>query len=666
MADEPDSSDNEDMPRHRHLRPLSILLSVLLALGSFVGAARFAHAQDGDGAVHQPPATGSAISLPADAVVLKVDGSVPATRYYPHTSVWPDGSDENPYPDITWAVAGGQWLRKQGTAARIVIRPGIYRENIDIGWAGDAPAPLFIEPETPGTVTVSGADVEDRWTQVPGTPTFTAPWGNAWGLAAIPDGWAGIVVPDLVRRREAVFVDGQPLVQVNSAADLRPGTFTVNETAGQILMQPPAGVVDPADHLIEIAKREHALRIRGLARSVAVRDLVFERAAAPFERHMAYITDATDVLIEGNTFRQSSWGGLGFSSVTEVTVRDNASVDNGGNGIDTNRSRNIVIEANHISGNNLRGFVNGYLGWSSAGSKNLRLHDAVLRNNVYTGNHARGLWLDTDVSNVLIEGDRSTGNLGDGIFIEKVQGPLHIVGATFSDNARAGIQVGTSGNVTVESSTLADNAYAQLVFAGERTYSGLDFITGLLFEMKDFESWTLLDNTFQSTSGTPLIYSPVIPIAEWRAYLDAGEIVADGNVWRRPTEPFAIKIQATDYPLDEWRQATGDSAVYDDMTEPEVAPEEPTTSTTEPSTTEPGPTTTTTAPTTTGKGNGKGKDTGGNSGNSGKGGGKKATTTLSTADSPEPTDATVETTTASTTSTTGGDDIATRAGKRKR
>lgn len=623
------------MLRRHRIPPISILLSLLLALGSFFGFSSVARGDQPSPAIASS-VTGASVTLPSNAVVLRVDGSVPETAYYPHTGVWPDGSEATPYPSIAWAVSGAQWLRQRGTPAHIVIRPGVYRENIDIGWAGDAAPPLVIEPEIPGTVTVSGADVESRWTPVSGTSYFTAPWGSQWGLALLPDGWAGVIVPDLVRRREAVLFDGQPLTQVGSVAALQPGTFTVNETAGQILMQPPAGAASPDGHLVEVAKRETALRIRGLARSVLVRNLVFEGAAAPFERYMAYVTDATNILLEGNTFRHSSWGGLGLSTGTDVTIRNNVSRDNGGNGIDTNRSRNVVIEGNLITGNNTRGFNNGFVGWSTAGSKNLRLHDAIFRGNVYEANYARGLWLDTDVSNVLIDGDRSTGNVGDGIFIERVQGPVEIQGATFSGNTRAGILVGTSKNVTVQGSTLAENAYGQLVFAGERYYTGLDFLTGLLFEMKDFEAWTLRDNVFASSGSAPLIYSPVVPIAEWRAMLADGEIVASGNLWRRPTEHMAIKIQASSYSFAEWRAATGDSAVFDDMSEPEPQPEpEPTTTTTEPeptptteveqeptTTTEPQPTTSTTAP-AKGNGNGPGANSGGNGGgNNGNGGGK--------------------------------------------
>jgi parallel beta-helix repeat protein len=548
------------------------------------------------------PATGSTVSLPADAIVIHVDQSQ-AARFFPQTDTWADGSAANPFPNFVQAVWQGQQLRKGGDAVHVVVAPGIYREKVVIGGNGTAPGPLVLEASVPGTVIITGADVEPRWTVVPGTTHYSAPWTNNWGLAPVPSSWGSVTVDDLVRRREGVYVDSQPLQQVGQQSDLSPGTFLVDEEADEIVMAPPAEVTDLGGHVVEVTARDRALQIYGTARSVAVKGFTFEGAAPGFEKHMVYVSDSTDVLIEGNLFRHSTWSGLGLASAISVTVRDNQATDNGGNGIDTYKSHDVVVEGNRIEGSNRRGLVNGYIGWSTAGSKNLLLHGAVFRGNTYEGNLARGLWFDTDVKNVLVDGDRSCGNLSDGVFIEAVQGPLTIRGATFCGNNGAGIRVGTSGNVRVEGSTVADNRFG-LLFTGDRYRSWYDHVTGARVDMADFADWTLVDNVFISPGTPPLISSPVIPIADWRALLAAGEIVASGSTFTRTPLEGTIQISGTTYSLAEWAAATGDTAPGSTTT---TVVEEPTT---------------TTAPARTKPGKG-GKDTTGDTASTGGGGRRK-------------------------------------------
>jgi hypothetical protein len=142
----------------------------------------------------------------------------------------------------------------------------------------------------------------------------------------------------------------------------------------------------------------------------------------------------------------------------------------------------------------------------------------------------------------------------------------------------------------VERSILSDNRYGQLVFSGPRTRSWSDHVTQVLITMGDFADWTLLDNRLASSGSAPLIYSPVVPIADWQQLLLGGEIVAAGNEWARPAMDGAIKIQATSYSMDEWRDLTGDVS-------PDPEDEATTTSTT--TTTTPAPTTTTVMTTST-------------------------------------------------------------------
>ncbi len=549
-------------PRHRGVRAVATLLGVVLLTGLTAPRATASTASS----TFDPSTAGAdPVVAPSDALVFHVDSAAPLVEST-------DGSAEHPFPSLWWGMVFADHHRERGAAVRLVVEPGTYRETLTVGWAGDDPAPLVIEAAQPGTAVVTGADVVSSLERTGGVYTF--PWTQDWGLAPVPSSWSSISVPEGIRRREAVFVDGTPLVQVLTAAELVPGSFHVDEAADLVTVLPPAGGPSLEKRLVEVATRERVLEVKGLARNVAVEGMVFQAGAAPLTKHMAYVSDTTNVVLEGNTFRHSSWGGLGVCCTSGVTIRDNVIRDNGGNGVDTHRTSDLLVEGNEVTGNNVRGGRHGFLGWSVAGSKNLLLRDAVFRDNRFVANHTRGMWFDTDVAGVVVEGTMSCGNATDGVFIEATQGPVTVIDSTFCDNGRAGILVGTSGNVAVEGSTLSGNLYGQLVFSGQRQRSWLDHLTGLLIQVPDFENWELHGNTFES-DGAPLIYSPVIPIEDWRQMLADGDLLATSNTWVRPTMDGAIQIQATSFPIDEWVALTGDTPTVVDGTAEEPVPERP-------------------------------------------------------------------------------------------
>lgn len=565
--------------------PLAVLLAVALGATAFLGLPGAAAAEGASA----DPTTGAAITpLPSDAAVLHVDG----VNY--DKVIMPTGSTSLPFPTITWAVAQAQKLRSSGRAVRIVVAPGTYREFVSIGSSGANP-PLVLESAEPGRAIISGADTESRWTPVAGTDLLQAPWTQDWGLAPVPSTWDGVTVSDVVRRRESVIVDGTPLRQVLTQAQLIAGSFFVDEAGDRVVVRPPTGVA-LSTSVVEVAQRDRALHISGGADDVTVRGFTFEAAAAPFEKHMAYVSDATDVLLEGNTFRRSSWGGLGLCCSARITVRDNRSMDNGGNGIDSYKTSDLVLAGNTMTGNNVRGAAAGYTGWSVAGSKHLLLRNALFTGNTYDANWSRGLWLDTDVSNVVVRGDRACGNYREGLFVEAVQGPVTIEDSTFCTNGQGGIIIATSRDITVQGSALTGNHKANLIFSGERSRTWRDHTTGSSITVNDFEDITLLGNVLSSDTALPLVMTPNIPLQDWTARLRTGEIVARANSWNHPTLADAIKVQGSSYPKADWDALTGDGVATTTTTQPTTT----TTTAAAVTTTTAAPTTTTTAPSTRG------------------------------------------------------------------
>ena len=106
---------------------------------------------------------------------------------------------------------GNRWQRR---STKILIYPGIYRENVAIGSdAADTLAPSIVfEGKTPGEVIVSGSDKMTQWQREADPGVFQTKWTERWGTAPVPAGWESVANAlnqyPVVLRREMVFVNG--------------------------------------------------------------------------------------------------------------------------------------------------------------------------------------------------------------------------------------------------------------------------------------------------------------------------------------------------------------------------------------------------------------------------------------------------------------------------
>ena len=72
------------------------------------------------------------------------------------------------------------------------------------------------------------------WTQE-STNIYSTNWTANFGACPVPNSWPMDFTP-IARRREMVFVDGIPLTQTMSHADLVPGTFFVDDSASTLFI----------------------------------------------------------------------------------------------------------------------------------------------------------------------------------------------------------------------------------------------------------------------------------------------------------------------------------------------------------------------------------------------------------------------------------------------
>ena len=113
-------------------------------------------------------------------------------------------------------------------------------------------APLTVEAASSGTAIISASELLTGWTQESAN-IYSTSWTADLGVCPIPNGWPTNFAP-IARRPEMVFVDGIPLTQTMSYAELVPGTFFVDETANTMFVSPGSST-NMATAVVEAAKR---------------------------------------------------------------------------------------------------------------------------------------------------------------------------------------------------------------------------------------------------------------------------------------------------------------------------------------------------------------------------------------------------------------------------
>jgi hypothetical protein len=180
-------------------------------------------------------------ALLAVALALGRAGSAGAATYYvdnqsPAASSTGPGTEAQPYSTITAAIAA-----HRGAGITILVKPGIYREQVQITASGTSDAPFVIKATGPGVV-IDGADLMQNqalWSQPDAAPL---PVDNSRPTPADRDlgvdpqtlaqdyGWLGVTVTWPVQQ---VFVNERRLQEMfGPATALITNSFTWNVDDG--------------------------------------------------------------------------------------------------------------------------------------------------------------------------------------------------------------------------------------------------------------------------------------------------------------------------------------------------------------------------------------------------------------------------------------------------
>ena len=485
--------------------------------------------------------------------------TAPQTLYvnlaHPQASDQNPGSQALPFKTIGRAAAAAVANNANHVGTKVIIAAGTYRESIALAKNGrETDASIVFEAV--GEVIVSGSDVWTGWQSVAGNNVLAHTWPYRWGLAPIPSGWEPYVqLEDIVRRSEMVFVNGTPLDQALSYAELKAGRFYVDENAQTLYIQ-PTGNIPISGAAVEVAVRPKLFYASG-KNNLVLRGIIFQHANTALDQRAVEFYDSSNILVEDCQFRWNNWGGLGLGLARNVTARRNGASHNGGAGIGTYKTRSVVFEDNETSHNNWRGKKGGFTGWAVAGVKNLYMHEGVFLRHKSNDNQTHGIWFDTDCENILVNEAVICSNLEIGIYLEANQGPISIMNSRVCRNKNYGLLIGNSAKVNLERNILYGNAPSQIMVSGlyDSARPETNWETGAKMDLlAEQAAWRC--NVVVGTEASQLLVSTTLSPPLWGHFLDT--LTSNENTWFHPQNSNVFQV-AGGYRVDfrAWQSTTG-------------------------------------------------------------------------------------------------------------
>ncbi len=425
------------------------------------------------------------------------DRTLVVDRSHSSASDQNSGTSDKPLLTIGAAVTLAVSHMKEGLSTRVVIGAGTYRESIEMnGYTHVSKNPNYktkisFEARDNGKVVVSGSDVWTGWTA--DGDRFVHDWPYDWNDASA----------ELHLRREIFFVDGELQRQVLSLSDLKEGTYFVDGSQDKVYLKPTNGQ-DISQAKVEVGMREVLWDQRSIY-NTTVTGITFQHAAT--ERKGGWwsafrVVDSKNITVEKCNFRLNNGYGLFFGESENVLVKNTLMNNNGADGWNTWRVQGMTALDNETSYNNWRGDWGDWRRWD-VGNKLESTHDLVIRRHKAIGNKSRGLWLDFDMENILLDQVEVRDNYSDGMWIEANQGPITVKNSVFCNNSRSGILTTYSEKITLDGNLFYKNANgtnvetndSQLHFRGKKSREIYDFQTGKDIILRT-QDWTVTNNIF--------------------------------------------------------------------------------------------------------------------------------------------------------------------------
>jgi parallel beta-helix repeat protein len=231
-------------------------------------------------------------------------------------------------------------------------------------------------------------------------------------LPGYPLPYPGCIYP------EDLYFDGQPLVHVTALADVVTGKWFFDYDTQTIYFYD-----DPTGHTVETSVTPSAFAW-GPANEVTIQGLTVEEFASPIQRgaiagNWAASSDTgIDWIVENNEILLNHGDGVKVNFGWQLLnnyIHNNGNLGIGGGLGSITLPSNVLIQGNEVSFNN---YAHVSPLFAAGGSDLTQTLGVVFRGNYVHDNEGSGIWMDTQNTNTLYDGNIVEHNTEQGIFHE--------------------------------------------------------------------------------------------------------------------------------------------------------------------------------------------------------------------------------------------------------
>lgn len=378
--------------------------------------------------------------------------SIPASGVY---FVSPAGNDANAGTAVTTPLRTLQKaVQVAPVGSTIVLRAGTYRESIP-----SLTKQITFQPYPHEQVWLKGSVI------VTGFVQNGSIWRkDSWTYKFIPTADTAAIDPayPMAQYPDQVFIDGPPLTQVASKAQVGAGTFYVDYALNQLFIGD-----NPAGRTVEASAYVFAINMQTGSDYSVVRGLGIQQYAPHFESDQAgmILGNANHLTFENNTFAYSASRGLAIFG-TDAVIRGNTFIYNSENGLGGYAADRTIVDNNYIAYNNTEHFNVSY---DAGGAKFAGTDSMVWTNNLFEFNIGAGVWCDWASHYTQFLNNIFRYNANDAIKYEK-SGYAIMAGNLIYGNSGAGIKLNGANNNKIYNNTFSRNtSHLSIVDDARRT-----------------------------------------------------------------------------------------------------------------------------------------------------------------------------------------------------
>ena len=384
-------------------------------------------------------------------------------------------------PAETYTV-DGRSAKELKPGDQVIIREGIYRENVKITVSGEKGRPITFAAAAGERVVLKGSEiVRGPWKKLAGSPGVKEPYPNAfsgvWKVKLGEEFFKDDRFPGCYRDKSRrwvsqVFVqDDKPLQRIGpdpiyknepylkfttvgrGRADLIQDSFYF-DAADQTLYIKIAG--HPGWFCIEVGVRGFILTAEKV-HDVVLRGLEMRHNRQPGGQwSMVGVGNCQRVVLEDCRIYLSDFAGLGVGSCKDCVVRRCDLSYNGDTGLGMGQCEDCVIEDCTLLFNNYRRF---HAGWHAGGMKCIpgNRRCTIRRCEAAYNVESDGIWFDSENAEIRILDNVSHHNGACGIFFEINKGGGIIADNLVYANRGRGIYISGSQKTWIVHNTVAGN-----------------------------------------------------------------------------------------------------------------------------------------------------------------------------------------------------------------